>query len=86
MKPKLAFDPGAWDEYLFWVTQDKKVANRINRLLEEVLRTPRAGSGKPEQLKGFSQEVWSRRITLEHRLVYVLQDDLVIVQSCRFHY
>jgi toxin YoeB len=86
VKPKLAFDPGAWDEYLFWVAQDKKVANRINRLLEEVLRTPRSGSGKPEQLKGFSQEVWSRRITLEHRLVYVLQDDLVIVQSCRFHY
>ena len=86
MKPRLAFDPEAWEEYLWWVGQDKKVATRINRLLEEILRTPRTGSGKPEQLKGFSQEVWSRRITLEHRLVYVLQDDLVIVQSCRYHY
>ena len=86
MSRRLAFDPDAWDQYQWWLTQDKKVARRINRLIEEVLRNPESGTGKPELLKGFNEAVWSRRITLEHRLVYVVREELVIIQACRYHY
>jgi toxin YoeB len=83
---QLAFDPAAWEEYSWWLVNDRKTLVRINKLLDETLRNPRIGIGKPEQLRGFEEEIWSRRITLEHRLVYRVTADSVIVMSCRHHY
>lgn len=83
---KLAFDESGWEDFQWWAEQDRSTLKRINKLIEAILRDPRGGIGKPEPLKGFELEVWSRRITLEHRIVYVIQQDLIIIQSCRHHY
>jgi toxin YoeB len=83
---QLAFDPAAWEECSWWLVNDRKTLVRINKLLDETLRNPRIGIGKPEQLRGFAEEIWSRRITLEHRLVYRVTAESVIVMSCRHHY
>ena len=83
---KLAFDESGWEDFQWWAEQDRTTLKRINKLIEAILREPRAGIGKPEPLRGFDLEVWSRRITLEHRIVYVIQEDLIIIQSCRHHY
>jgi toxin YoeB len=83
---QLAFDPAAWEEYSWWLVNDRKTLVRINKLLDETLRNPRIGIGEPEQLRGFAEEIWSRRITLEHRLVYRVTAESVIVMSCRHHY
>jgi toxin YoeB len=83
---QLAFDPAAWEEYLWWLANDRKTLVRINKLLDDSLRNPRSGIGKPEQLRGFSEEIWSRRITLEHRLVYRVTPESVIVMACKHHY
>ena len=83
---QLAFDPAAWEEYLWWLANDRKTLVRINKLLDDALRNPRSGIGKPEQLRGFSEEIWSRRITLEHRLVYRVTPESVIVMACKHHY
>jgi len=83
---RLVFTPHAWDDYTFWVSADRSVVKRINRLLEDIVRDPFGGIGKPEPLKHALAGAWSRRITDEHRLVYLLDgDDLVIVQA-RYHY
>ena len=83
---QLAFDPAAWEDYQYWLVTDKAVVRRINKLIADVLRDPRFGIGKPERLIGMELEVWSRRITLEHRLVYVVETNRVVIQSCRYHY
>ncbi len=83
---KIAFDRSGWDDYQFWATTDPQVLKRINKLILEITRDPRGGIGKPEPLRGFSLEVWSRRIMLEHRLVYVIEEDLITIASCRYHY
>jgi len=83
---KIAFDRSGWDEYQHWAATDPQVLKRINKLILEITRDPRGGIGKPEPLRGFSLEVWSRRITLEHRLVYVIEEDLITIASCRYHY
>jgi len=83
---QLAFDPAAWEEYLWWLSNDRKTLVRINKLLDDALRNPRFGIGKPEQLRGFAEEIWSRRITLEHRLVYRVTPESVIVMACKHHY
>ena len=83
---KLLWEERAWDDYLYWQTQDKKNAKRINALLKEVQRTPCDGLGKPELLKGNLSGLWSRRIDEKHRIVYFVKDDTVHIIACRGHY
>lgn len=83
---RLCFHADAWDDYLFWQSNDRQVLKRLNRLIADTLRSPFSGVGKPEALKGELSGLWSRRIMAEHRLVYRVQDDAVIILQCRFHY
>lgn len=82
----MTFSPVAWDEYLYWQTQDKKTLRRINQLLKDMQRNPFDGVGKPEPLKQ-KAGCWSRRIDEKNRLVYFVEGekDMMIV-SCRGHY
>jgi toxin YoeB len=83
---RLVFTPYSWEDYLYWQATDRTTSKRINHLLEAVLRDPLTGIGKPEQFKHVLQGCWSRRIDEEHRLVYLLDgDDLVILQA-RYRY
>ncbi|MGO1590987.1 MAG: Txe/YoeB family addiction module toxin [Ancrocorticia sp.] len=83
---RLVWDKSAWEDYRYWQTADRRILKRINTLIDACLREPYAGIGKPEQLKYGAQGAWSRRINEEHRLVYLVQgDDLVIIQA-RYHY
>lgn len=83
---RLVWDGTAWDDYVHWQTADRTILKRVNKLLDACLRDPFAGLGKPEQLTYGAPGAWSRRITDEHRLVYVvIGEDLVIVQA-RYHY
>lgn len=86
MRRTISFTPAAWDEYLYWQKTDKTVFKRLNRLIQSIQRTPREGEGKPEQLRGDLSGHWSRRITKEHRLVYVIREESVEIRSCRYHY
>lgn len=83
---RLVWAPTAWEDYLYWQQVDKKIMIRINALIKSCLRTPYKGIGKPESLKGDLQGYWSRRITSEHRLVYKIQNDILWIISCRYHY
>ncbi len=83
---RLVFTKNAWEDYLFWQKEDKKVLRKINDLIKEIQRTPYEGMGKPEALKFDLTGYWSRRITREHRLVYIFQEDELQIFSCRFHY
>ena len=83
---RLVFTPHGWSDYTYWLTADRQILKRINRLIDDALRDPVAGIGKPEALRYMLAGAWSRRITEEHRLVYLVDgDDLVILQA-RFHY
>ena len=76
----------AWEDYLYWQTQYKKILKRINQLVKDISRNPFEGIGKPEPLKENLAGFWSRRIDEEHRLVYMVEDDKVLIFSCRGHY
>ena len=76
----------AWNEYLYWQSQDKKTLERVNALIKETMRHPFTGIGKPEPLKSNLSGWWSRRITREHRLVYKVENKMLIILQCRFHY
>ena len=80
------FSDHAWEDYLFWQAKDKAILKRINLLLRDIQRSPFEGIGKPEPLKHQLAGFWSRRIDDEHRLVYAIQDDCVLVAQCRYHY
>lgn len=82
----LAWTEIAWEDYLYWQSQDAKMLMRINALLEECKRHPFKGTGKPEPLVGNLTGFWSRRINREHRLVYMCEGGTVYVVQCRFHY
>lgn len=82
----LSWTINAWDEYLWWQKQDKKILNKINILIKDILRTPYHGLGKPELLKHEYSGFWSRRISREHRLVYKIDNSTLTIISCRFHY
>ncbi len=82
----LAFTPHAWEEYLYWQARDKALLGRINALIKDALRTPFTGLGKPEPLKFDLAGAWSRRINAEHRLVYLVQDEALVILQCRYHY
>ena len=83
---RINFDPDAWEDFLFWLASDRKMARRITRLIGEIQRDPFAGIGKPEPLKALGANVWSRRITQEHRLVYKVHDDRIDFLQARYHY
>ncbi len=83
---RLLWEDRAWDDYLYWQTQDKKTLKRINMLIEEIKRNPFEGRGKPEPLKGNLSGYWSRRIDDANRIVYFEQENIVHVISCREHY
>ena len=83
---KLVFAEQAWDDYLYWQAQDPKILERLNALIKECRRTPFSGTGKPEPLRGDLRGWWSRRITLEHRLVYRVEGDSLLIAQCRYHY
>ncbi len=76
----------AWEEYLYWQKQDQKTLDRINLLIKETVRQQFVGIGKPEPLKSSLSGWWSRRITREHRLVYKIENNAIIIFQCRFHY
>lgn len=84
----VGFADNAWEDYLYRQKNDKKILKRINLLLKDIKRNPydSKGLGKPERLKENLNGYYSRRITSEHRLVYKVVDDLIIVAQCRYHY
>ena len=83
---KLTFSEHAWEETLYWQKADKKVLRRINQLIKEIQRTPFEDIGKPEPLKHGLAGYWSRRINDEHRLVYKINEDAVLIAQLRYHY
>lgn len=83
---RLVFTPHGWDDYKHWLRTDRQVLKRINRLIDDALRDPVEGIGKPEPLKHLLSGAWSRRITDEHRLVYLIDDEDLVVLQARFHY
>lgn len=83
---RITFTEISWEDYTYWQNTDKKILKRINILLKETLRHPFEGVGKPEALKGNLSGYWSRRIDREHRLVYGVEDDEIIIIQCRYHY
>ena len=76
----------AWEDYLYWQKNDKSVLKKINALIKESICTPFEGTGKPEALKENLAGFWSRRINLEHRLVYKAEDRAIYILQCRYHY
>lgn len=82
----VSFTENAWEDYLYWQKMDKKFVKRINELIKDIKRNPFEGLGKPEPLKYDLAGKWSRRITDEHRLVYQVEGNNLIVYTCRYHY
>ena len=83
---KILWADAAWEDYLWWRKTNDKVFQRINRLIENIQQMPFTGLGKPEPLKHELSGYWSRRITDEHRLVYKINDDCVVIAQCRYRY
>nr|WP_281847112.1 Txe/YoeB family addiction module toxin [Glycomyces algeriensis] len=77
---------GAWDDYLYWQDQDRKIVKRINTLIKDIQRNGNEGIGKPEPLRHGFHGLWSRRITQEHRLIYKVEEGAVHIAQCRYHY
>ena len=82
----ISFEPKAFDDFSQWVLDDKKCYKRIISLIKDIVRNPYQGLGKPEALKYELQGFWSRRIDDEHRLVYKIDRDKLIIISCKYHY
>ncbi|EHR39514.1 Txe/YoeB family addiction module toxin [Alishewanella jeotgali] len=82
----LVWTDEAWQDYLYWQTQNKKTLKRINLLINDTKRSPFAGIGKPEPLKENLSGFWSRRIDDTNRLVYAVADQALTIISCRYHY
>ena len=83
---KIVFSSQAWEDYLHWQHTDKKLLKRINDLIKEIVRTPFEGTGKPEPLRHALGGYWSRRINDEHRLIYKVEGDAVLIAQARYHY
>lgn len=83
---RLLFLEGAWNDYLYWQRVDKKTAHKIHQLIKNIMETPYNGLGKPEALKFDFAGCWSRRIDLEHRLIYKTEEDCLTIIQCRYHY
>ena len=83
---KLIFSEQAWSDYLHWQQNNKKILKRINTLIESIQRSPFEGIGKPEPLKHNFSGYWSRRIDSEHRLIYRIESDAILIAQLRYHY
>ena len=83
---RLLWEDRAWEDYLYWQTQDKKTLKKINELLKDIQRNVYEGIGKPEPLKGDLTGLWSRRIDEANRIVYFEQDGIIFIISCKGHY
>ncbi|MFM9197824.1 MAG: Txe/YoeB family addiction module toxin [Planctomycetia bacterium] len=83
---KLVFAEQAWEDYLHWQEADRKLLKRINALIKETARTPFEGTGKPEALRHALAGYWSRRITDQHRFVYKVDGDSLLIAQLRYHY
>ena len=81
-----SFTDNSWEDYRYWQTEDPKTLKRINKLIEDIARNGNSGIGKPEPLAGNLSGYWSRRINEKDRLVYTMDDDEIIILSCRYHY
>jgi len=86
MSRTLAWTEAGWSDYIYWQTQDKKTLKRINKLVDNILRSPFEGIGKPEALKENLSGFWSRRIDDTNRLVYAVNDTQIIIIACKYHY
>jgi toxin YoeB len=82
----VCFTPTAWQQYIGWQIEDKKTLKKINELIKEISRENFGGIGKPEALKHDLKGYWSRRITQEHRLVYKIESEQIIIIACKYHY
>lgn len=82
----LSWSDDAWDDYLYWQKNDKRNLKRVNEIIKDIKRSPFDGLGKPEALKHNWSGYWSRRINAEHRIVYKIEDDSILIAQCRFHY
>lgn len=82
----IIFSKNAWEDYVSWQSDDKKILKKINELIKDIQRTPFEGKGKPEPLKYDLSGFWSRRIDREHRLVYQLEGNKILIYSCKYHY
>ena len=83
---RLIFADAAWEDYLYWQAQDRRMVERINKLIKEAEREPFSGIGKPEPLKHALAGYWSRRISEEHRMVYKVQGGDLLIAQLRYHY
>ena len=83
---RLIFSDQAWDDYVYWQTTDRRVAKRINELIQDIQRNGNSGIGKPEPLKHALAGYWSRRIDQEHRIVYRIEGRDVLIAQMRYHY
>ena len=86
MNRKLAWTGEAWKDYTYWQTQEKRILKRINKLINDTMRQPFEGIGKPEPFRENLSGFWSRRIDDTNRLVYAADDDYITIISCRYHY
>lgn len=86
MSKNLAWTDAGWSDYIYWQSQDKKTLKRINKLIDNTLRSPFEGIGKPEALKENLSGFWSRRIDDTNRLVYAVNDTHITVIACKYHY
>ena len=82
----IIFSKNSWEDYLSWQKEDKKILKRINQLIKDIQRTPYQGIGNPEPLKYDLSGFWSRRIDREHRLVYQVFNQEILIYSCKYHY
>jgi toxin YoeB len=84
----VAFSNNGWEDYLYWQKTDKKILKRVNLLIEDIKRNPSdsEGIGKPEKLKENLSDYYSRRVTSEHRLIYKIEKNYLIIAQCRFRY
>ena len=80
------FSDASWDDYQFWVENDRKILRKINELMRDIERNGHSGLGKPEALKHDLEGFWSRRITDEHRLIYSIDENSIYIAKCRKHY
>jgi toxin YoeB len=83
---KLVFSEHAWEDYLYWQATDRKLLQRINALIKDIQRSPFEGPGKPEALRHALSGYWSRRINEEHRMVYKVQRDTLLIAQLRHQY
>lgn len=83
---KLLFSENAWEDYLFWQKTDKRMLKRVNNVIKDIQRNKYEGIGKPEALKHNLSGYWSRRITNEHRIVYKIENNSILIAQLRYHY